>query len=95
MRKAFIRSPLDKLPLHVKQQLAAWLSTGGADGIGMTYKAASERLLAEFGIRAGTSALHNFFKRYNRPVETSAQTVDLVLKPGTQTFSVTINVRIQ
>ena len=91
--KQFVRSPLELLPLHVKRDLAAWLTTGGRHGCGMTYKEAGARLLAEHGVRCGHAALCRFFRRHTKPP--AAHTVDAVLSPGGDTLTLTINVRIQ
>lgn len=67
MKKIRLRSPLDRLPLHIKQQLAAWLTTGGQHGQGMTYAEARQKLLSEFGVSASVSALCGYFQRNARP----------------------------
>jgi hypothetical protein len=75
--KPVVRSPLDRLPLHQKQALLAWLTTGGPDQIGMTYEDAQKRLAAECGVKTSATALHAFFHRHHRrqvpaaPVETT------------------------
>ncbi len=91
MQKIRIRSPLDLLPLHVKQQLTAWLTTGGSHGHGMTYTEAKARLLAEYGVRAQEGALCRYFRRTQR---LTAEKVDAVLSPDNSTLTVTINVRL-
>lgn len=67
MKKIRLRSPLDRLPLHIKQQLAAWLTTGGPHGHGMTYVEARQKLLSEFGVSASVSSLCGYFQRNARP----------------------------
>ena len=67
MNKVRIQSPLDRLPLHVKQQLAAWLTTGGRDGVGLTYAETRQRLLVEFGVSTSCAALCNYFQRHAKP----------------------------
>ena len=66
MKKPFVRSPLEAQPLHVKQQLAAWLTTGGPHGQGITYREARAKLFAEHGVSASLNALNRFFQRHTR-----------------------------
>lgn len=54
------------MPMHQKQALMAWLTTGGTDQIGVTYQEAQKRLITECGIRASTSAIDAFFHRHRR-----------------------------
>lgn len=65
-RKAVIRSPLDRLPLEVRNTLFTWLTVGGEKGRGMTFAEASIRLRSDFGYNFGVTAIHNFFKRFQR-----------------------------
>ncbi|MEO6002231.1 MAG: hypothetical protein ABIZ04_21455 [Opitutus sp.] len=60
-------SAFDGQPLHVKAQLQAWLTTGGAHGIGISYDAASHRLESEFGLKVSPSAVQKFYHRTFRP----------------------------
>lgn len=64
--KPVVRSPLDRLPREVRETLFAWLSTGGADGRGVTYAQAAARLRSDFGLIFGTTAIHNFYQRFQR-----------------------------
>lgn len=66
VKKIRIQSPLDGLPLHVKQSIAAWLTTGGQHGQGITYKVARAKLLSEFGVKTSVTALCNFFQRHSK-----------------------------
>jgi hypothetical protein len=69
MKKVRVQSRIEQLPLHVKQQLAAWLTTGGRHGHGITYAQARAKLVQEHGFRCGTNALSRFFRRHNRFAE--------------------------
>jgi hypothetical protein len=75
MKKPFIRSPLDKLPLHQKQQLLAWLTTGGPDGVGIPYDEARRRLRSEFGFATSTGSLCRFHSRSRTPLVTPPETI--------------------
>lgn len=90
MKKPRIQSPLDRLPLHQKQTLMAWLTTGGSDGRGLTYRAAQAKLKADFGVQIGVAALCGFYQRHQRaplnPVNVSAS-------PDGTHLTVTINLR--
>ncbi len=77
MKKPFVRSPLEAQPLHVKQQLTSWLTTGGPHGQGITYRAAREKLLAEHGVRASGTALVRFFKRHTRVAPVPQNTLSI------------------
>lgn len=63
MRKVRIQSPLDRLPLHVKQTLRAWLTTGGPHGHGVSYKEARRRLADEYHVKTSPASLCAFFHR--------------------------------
>jgi len=65
MKKPFIQSPLDRMPLNQRQALTTWLTTGGTSNLGITYKAASARLRTEFGVRVSHIAVHNFYHRHH------------------------------
>lgn len=78
MKKPVLRSPLDRLPLHVKQQLAAWLTTGGPHGQGITYAAARAKLLTQHGVRASADALSHFFRRIHRRPEAPVASTPLL-----------------
>lgn len=93
MKKTRIQSPLDHLPLHVKQTIAAWLTTGGPHGHGITYKEARVKLLTEYGVRCGQTALCKFFQRQTRA--SGVRAIDAVLPPGSDTLTLVINVRIR
>ena len=92
MKKLRIQSPLDLLPLSQKQSLMAWLTTGGTQGTGLTYREARQRLHAEFGVKTSTAALSDFYHRGHRAGPVPAA---VVLTPDQNTFTVTINVRLQ
>ena len=89
VKKPRVQSPLDRLPLRLKQQIAAWLTTGGADGIGFTYQQVKDKLLAEHGVSVGTTALHNFFKRQGR---LPTATADVSESPVARTITVVITI---
>jgi hypothetical protein len=91
MNKPVVRSPLDRLPLHQKQLLAAWLSTGGNDGIGMTYTAAKARLKAQFGISTSITALHEFYRRQNRIAQPPRPQVEASYDPHQRTHTIIIH----
>ena len=74
MKKPVIRSPLELMPLHQKQALAGWLTTGGKHGIGLTYEEAALKLKAEFGVTASTGTLSTYYRRKRLSPEVSAQT---------------------
>ncbi len=63
MRKRVIRSPLDLLPLHQKQVLVGWLTSGGRDGIGIGYDEAVRRLRLQFDVKTSATALSLWRKR--------------------------------
>lgn len=86
MKKPIIRSPLERLPMHQKQALLGWLTTGGRDNHGMTLEAAQKRLFAEFGIKTGQSSLHGFYHRHRQPVLTPQTTFD----PAANTLTIVI-----
>ena len=86
MKKPVIRSPLDRLPMHQKQALLGWLTTGGRDNVGMTLEAAQKRLFDEFGIKAGQGSLHNFYHRHRRPALMPQTTFD----PAANTLTIVI-----
>jgi hypothetical protein len=66
MRKRGVHSPLDLLPLHQKQALVAWLTTGGRDGVGISYTDAARRLRVEFGVKTNGPSLCAWRKRSQR-----------------------------
>jgi hypothetical protein len=92
MNKRRIQSPLDRLPLHQKQTLAAWLTTGGTQGTGITYREARQRILDEFGVKTSTAALSDFYHRCHRAGPVPAA---VVVTPDQNSFTLTIHVRIQ
>ena len=66
MRKRGITSPLDQLALHQKQTLAGWLTTGGEDGVGISYADAVKRLRSEFGVKTNRASLCKWRERNQR-----------------------------
>ena len=74
MAKPVIRSPLDRLPLHQKQLLVGWLTTGGKDGVGMTYDEARKLVLSEFGLKISHSSLCLFYQRSRLASQNKAET---------------------
>jgi hypothetical protein len=74
MKKIRIQSPLDTLPLHQKQALMGWLTTGGVHEVGISYKDARARLKTEFGVQASETALCHFFRRHRASGEPQVQT---------------------
>lgn len=74
MKKPVTRSKLDELPQHQKQALMAWLTTGGKHGNGISYKEASAKLKAEFGVCASETALHFFYHRHPKAPAPQVQT---------------------
>jgi hypothetical protein len=86
--KPVVRSPLERLPLHQKQALQGWLTTGGRYGRGMTYEQARVHLQAEFGVKVGCSAIHNFYRR--RPPVDAAPGVSAHASSDGRTVTVTI-----
>jgi hypothetical protein len=92
MNKRRIQSLLDRLPLHEKQALAGWLTTGGTQGTGITYREARQRLFSAFGVKTSTAALSDFYHRCHRAGPVPAA---VVLTPDQNSFTLIINVRIQ
>jgi hypothetical protein len=87
MPKPRIQSKLERLLTHQKQLLAGWLTTGGKDGLGISYDEAKKRIAAEFGIKTSNSALSHFYSR-NRlfnPITPQA-----TFDPKTNTLTVVI-----
>jgi len=92
MKKVWIQSPLDRLPLHVKQSLVAMLTTGGRDGHGINYAQACQRLKTEFGVQTSKAALCGFYHRH-RPVQTGVIEAE-VTPAADNTFTITVRVRL-
>ena len=78
------------MPLHQKQALAGWLTTGGKHGLGLTYKEAAAKLESEFGIKTGPGGIFNFYRRKKLTPEVSAQTT---YDHDTKTVHVVIHLR--
>jgi hypothetical protein len=93
MKKPRVQSPLDILPLHQKQALMAWLTTGGDRCVGITYAAARKRLAADFSVKTSETALSYFYHRHN-PVGAPAENPGVAITPTEGGFTVTINVRL-
>jgi len=91
MKKPFVRSPLESLSLHVKQQIAAWLTTGGPHGQGITYEAAKAKLFEAHGVKFSTNALHQFYRRHTRPAAVPVATADVSTPPVTPLATVSVN----
>jgi hypothetical protein len=91
MKKPRIQSPLDLLPLHQKQALAAWLSTGGDRAIGMTYAAAVQQMRSEFGVKTSPAALSAF---YHRQSCAAPSTAGIAAQPAGSGFPIGINISI-
>ena len=81
MRKRSIHSPLDLLPLHQKQALAGWLTTGGPAGVGISYTDAARRLRSEFGIKTSVPSLCQWRKRNLRAAGIAATGKPVVRSP--------------
>ena len=92
MKKTRIQSPLDRLPLHVKQSLVAMLTTGGRDGHGINYAQACQRLKTEFGVQTSKAALCGFYHRH-RPVQTGVIEAE-VTPAADNTFTIIVKVRL-
>jgi len=88
MTKTVIRSPLDRLPLHQKQMILAWLTTGGADHTGIPYAQAAKRLDAEYGIKTSTGSLHGF---YHRHLKGQAPATTTTFDPVARTLTIVIH----
>jgi hypothetical protein len=91
MNKPRVQSPLDRLPLHQKQTLRAWLTTGGEYGAGLTYRAAAHRLLSEFGVKASGTALSRFYLRHHK-AEAVPAGAGVAVVPKGDGLTITINV---
>jgi hypothetical protein len=91
MKKKHISSPLELLPLHQKQQLFAWLTTGGPHRNGMTYKEAQGRVLSEFGLKVSQMALSSF---YHRHVRKAAPTIETTFESNNNVFTAVIHIHI-
>ena len=90
MKKPVFTTHLAAMPLSQKQALIAWLTTGGKNGIGITYREAILRLQSEFGVKATRDALFKFYHRYHHDrVRIEAQPFD----PQTQTLTIVIHLR--
>jgi len=89
-KKRAPQSPLDLMPLHQKQALTAWLTTGGPAGQGITYKEAQTRLKTEFGIHAEVSALCGYFQRTQR---SATPMVEVSVSPDRHTLTIRINIQ--
>ncbi|MFT3869256.1 MAG: hypothetical protein QM715_12430 [Nibricoccus sp.] len=94
MKKPVTRSPLDLLPLHQKQAVMAWLTTGGKHGQGMSYEDASAKLKAEFGVRASATALHAFYHRHRGAPTTPQVQTAFDAKSNVLTISIQINLNL-
>ena len=86
MNKPVIRSPLEMMPLHQKQALTSWLTTGGKNGIGISYEKAAARLLKEFGVKTGPTALSHFYRRRRAP-----RAIEQSYNPERKTLTVVIH----
>lgn len=85
-RKHFVRALLDRLPLHQKQVIMGWLTTGGPGGEGITYKEAQKRIAEQFGVKISQQGIFKFFHRNRRkapskPIETTidAEKITIVI----------------
>jgi hypothetical protein len=94
MKKPVVRSHLDLLPLHQKQALQAWLTTGGRHGSGISYKAAVARLRADFGVNSSEAALCQFYQRHRcwaKPTDPPAAAATFDAKAQTLTVVIHLN----
>ncbi len=87
MDRPRIRAKLDRLTLHQKQLLVGWLTTGGRDGLGISYDEAKKRILTEFGIKTSNSGLSGFYSR-NRLI--NLVTPETIFDPQTHTLTIVI-----
>ncbi len=55
---------LDRLSAKQKKLLTSWLTTGGPHGLGIAYRAAVQRVAANFGIKTSVPAMSLFYHRH-------------------------------
>lgn len=93
MQKLRVRSPLDKLPLHVIAAIKGFLTTGGPHSQGLTYAEARKRIKAEFGVETSAPALCAFFHRHVRAIV--SRLPDQTVQLGNQAFTLRVSIEIE